>query len=54
MKLQMNLQEMLQLIKLNQINYMLKNNKHNLNNDTYWLYGKHPVISAIKNPSRKI
>ena len=31
---------------------MLKKNKPN--NDTYWLYGKHPVVSAIKNPSRKI
>ena len=33
---------------------MLKNKKYKLNNDSYWLYGKHPVISAIKNPSRKI
>jgi 23S rRNA (guanosine2251-2'-O)-methyltransferase len=33
---------------------MSKNKKHYLNNDNYWLYGKHPVISAVKNPARKI
>ncbi|MFQ3307115.1 MAG: 23S rRNA (guanosine2251-2'-O)-methyltransferase [Candidatus Midichloriaceae bacterium] len=32
-----------------------KNHKSkSLNTNNYWLYGKHPVISAINNPKRKI
>ncbi len=32
----------------------LNKNKNSNNNKLYYIYGKHPVISALKNPQRKI
>jgi len=32
----------------------LNKNKNSNNNKLYYIYGKHPVISALKNPKRKI